>query len=211
MKKFTKHTGPVAILFQSNIDTDQILPKQFLKSVRRTGFGASLFYDWRFLNDGTLNPEFVLNKPRYAGASVLLTGRNFGCGSSREHAPWALAEYGFRVIIGPSFADIFYNKSIKTGLLPISLSENLIIELVKKCEQTNGYQITVDLEKCEVRDDSGFAERFTIDEFSRYCLLHGFDNIALTLQYEEKISIFETGEKMNYGAGFRDQKLTRSE
>ena len=191
MKAFTKHTGLAVPLFQANIDTDQIIPKQFLKSIKRTGFGANLFNDWRFTNDGETNPDFILNQPRYAGASVLLAGKNFGCGSSREHAPWALAEYGFQVIVAPSFADIFYNNSFKTGLLPITLSEETIASLVEKCEQTEGYEITADLEKCLITDDYGFSESFEVDEFRRYCLLNGLDDIGLTLKNENKISEFE--------------------
>ena len=191
MKAFTKHTGLAAPLFQANIDTDQIIPKQFLKSIKRTGFGANLFNDWRFTNDGEPNPDFILNAPRYAGASILLAGKNFGCGSSREHAPWALAEYGFRVIVAPSFADIFYNNSFKIGLLPVILSEEKIASLVEKCEQNEGYEITVDLEKLQISDECGFAETFEIDEFRRYCLLNGLDDIGLTLQNENKISEFE--------------------
>lgn len=191
MKKFSKHTGLVAPLFQANIDTDQIIPKQFLKSIKRTGFGANLFNDWRFNNDGTPNPEFVLNQPRYQGASVLLAGKNFGCGSSREHAPWALAEYGFRVIVAPSFADIFYNNSFKIGLLPVILSEEKIASVVAKCEQNEAYKITTDLEEYRILDASGFSENFEVDEFRRYCLLNGLDDIGLTLQNENKISEFE--------------------
>lgn len=191
MKVFTKHTGLAAPLFQANIDTDQIIPKQFLKSIKRTGFGANLFNDWRFTNDGEPNPDFILNAPRYAGASVLLAGKNFGCGSSREHAPWALAEYGFRIIVAPSFADIFYNNSFKIGLLPVILSEEKIASLVEECKQNEGYQITVDLEKLQISDKFGFAETFEVDEFRRYCLLNGLDDIGLTLQNENKISEFE--------------------
>jgi 3-isopropylmalate/(R)-2-methylmalate dehydratase small subunit len=191
MKAFTKHTGLAAPLFQANIDTDQIIPKQFLKSIKRTGFGANLFNDWRFTNDGEPNPDFILNAPRYAGASVLLAGKNFGCGSSREHAPWALAEYGFRAIVAPSFADIFYNNSFKIGLLPVILSEEKIASFVEKCEQNEGYEITVDLEKLQISDEFGFSESFEVDEFRRYCLLNGLDDIGLTLQNENKISEFE--------------------
>lgn len=191
MKAFIKHTGLVAPLFQANIDTDQIIPKQFLKSIKRTGFGANLFNDWRFTIDGRENPEFILNRPRYASASILLAGKNFGCGSSREHAPWALAEYGFRVIIAPSFADIFYNNSLKTGLLPVILDEEIISSLVEKCEQTESYELTADLEKCLISDILGFSAEFKIDEFRRYCLLNGLDDIGLTLQNENKINEFE--------------------
>lgn len=191
MEKFTKHTGLAAPLFQANIDTDQIIPKQFLKSIKRTGFGANLFNDWRFTNDGAPNPEFVLNQPRFQGASVLLAGKNFGCGSSREHAPWALAEYGFRVIVAPSFADIFYNNSFKIGLLPVILSEETIASLVEKCEQNAAYQLTTDLEESRIYDEFGFSENFEVDEFRRYCLLSGLDDIGLTLKNENLISEFE--------------------
>ena len=196
MEKFTTHRGLAAPLYQPNIDTDQIIPKQFLKSIARTGFGANLFNDWRYADDGTPNPEFILNKPCYKGASILLTGENFGCGSSREHAPWALAEYGFRVVIAPSFADIFYSNSLKTGLLPVVLNETKVAELVRRCEQTVDYQISVDLENCTVKDDFGLSENFKIAEFSRYCLLNGLDNIDLILQYESKITEFEVGRRI---------------
>lgn len=191
MNKFTKHTGLAVPLFQANIDTDQIIPKQFLKSIKRTGFGESLFYDWRYLNDETPNPEFVLNEPRYRGASILLAGKNFGCGSSREHAPWALMQYGFRVVIAPSFADIFYNNSLKNGLLPVVLAEEKISELVRRARQIEDYRITVDLENQTVSDTRDYREEFAINEFSRHCLLNGLDDIALTLQYEPEITAYE--------------------
>lgn len=192
MQKFTTHTGLVAPLFQANIDTDQIIPKQFLKSILRTGFGANLFNDWRFLHDGTPNPEFVLNQPRYKNASILPAGKNFGCGSSREHAPWALAEYGFRVIIAPSFADIFYNNSLKNGLLPIALVEEKVAEIVRLTIENENYELTIDLENQIVTDTQNFREAFSIDKFSRYRLLNGLDDIALTLQHESKIKTYET-------------------
>lgn len=191
MNKFTKHIGLVAPLFQANVDTDQIIPKQFLKSIKRTGFGVSLFFDWRYLNDGAPNPDFILNAPRYEGASVLLAGKNFGCGSSREHAPWALEEYGFRVIIAPSFADIFYNNSLKTGLLPVILEERKIAELVKRCEENEGYKIVADLENGVIHDEFGLNEKIEIDEFRRYCLLNGLDDIGLSLQNNESIEVYE--------------------
>ena len=191
MNKFTKHTGLVAPLFQANIDTDQIIPKQFLKSIRRTGFGANLFNDWRFSSDGTPNREFVLNTPRYKQATILLAGKNFGCGSSREHAPWALAEYGFRAVIAPSFADIFYNNSLKNGFLPVVLAEEKIAELVRRAAENENYQLTIDLEKQVVSDSLGFNEAFPVNDFSRYCLLNGLDDIALTLQHEPAISAYE--------------------
>jgi 3-isopropylmalate/(R)-2-methylmalate dehydratase small subunit len=191
MKPFVRHTGLVLPLDRSDVDTDQIIPKQFLKRIERTGFGQFLFYDWRFLEDGTPNPDFILNAPQYQGASVLLARRNFGCGSSREHAPWALADYGFRAIIAPSFADIFYNNSLKNGLLPVRLSEDLVDELFRRCRQNPGYQLTIDLEACVVRDDFGFEAEFQIDPFRRRCLLEGLDDIALTLQHEDKILAYE--------------------
>jgi len=191
MKPFVRHTGLVLPLDRSDVDTDQIIPKQFLKRIERTGFGQFLFYDWRFREDGTPNPDFILNNPQYRGASVLLTRRNFGCGSSREHAPWALADYGFRVLIAPSFADIFYNNSLKNGLLPVRLAEELVDELFRRCQQKPGYHLTIDLEACLVTDDSGFSAAFEIDPFRRRCLLQGLDDIGLTLQYEEKILAYE--------------------
>lgn len=208
MEKFTTHRGLAAPLYQPNIDTDQIIPKQFLKSIARTGFGANLFNDWRYANDGTPNPEFVLNKSRYKGASILLAGENFGCGSSREHAPWALAEYGFRVVIAPSFADIFYSNSLKTGLLPVVVTESKIAELVRKCEEIDDYQITVDLENCTVEDDFGLTENFKIAEFSRSCLLNGLDNIDLILQHEAKITEFEVERRLKRFA--RQEAETRA-
>jgi len=192
MKSFRIHTGIAAPLDRANVDTDQIIPKQFLKRIERTGFGEFLFYDWRYLNDGTPDPSFVLNEPRYAGASILVAGRNFGCGSSREHAPWALLEYGFRAIIAPSFADIFANNCTKNGVLPVVLSEEEVAELVHRVEATEGYRLTVDLENCVVRDDAGFSAGFYVDEFKRYCLLEGLDDIGLTLRHESKISEYES-------------------
>lgn len=183
--------GRVAPLYRANVDTDQIIPKQFLKRVERTGFGEFLFYDWRRAADGKPDPSFVLNQSRYAGASVLAAGKNFGCGSSREHAPWALADFGFRVIIAPSFADIFSNNCGKNGLLAVRLGEEEVGEIVRKCEEVPGYEVTVDLENREVRDERGLSAHFPIDEFTRYCLLNGLDEIGLTLQYEAEIGAFE--------------------
>lgn len=176
---------------RANVDTDQIIPKQFLKRIERTGFGQFLFFDWRFHDDGSENADFELNQPNTRGASVLLARRNFGSGSSREHAVWALADYGFRSVIAPSFADIFYNNSFKNGLLPIKLDEAQVEELFQRASQHNSYQLTVDLEKCEIRDEHGFLASFEIDEFRRHCLLNGLDDIALTLQHEDKITAFE--------------------
>ncbi len=191
MNKFTRHTGHAAPLYQPNIDTDQIIPKQFLKRIERTGYGEFLFYDWRFDSDGTPNADFVLNDPRYKGASVLIAGANFGCGSSREHAPWSLTDYGFSAVVAPSFADIFYNNSLKNGLLPVVLSEAEVAELAAKAADQENYELTIDLESQTVTDKQGFAARFEIDEFRKYCLLNGLDDIGLTLQNEAKISEYE--------------------
>jgi len=191
MRPFTKHTGLVLPMDRSNVDTDQIIPKQFLKRIERTGFGPFLFFDWRYLADGAPNPDFELNYPRYAGASILVARRNFGCGSSREHAPWALENYGFRVVIAPSFADIFYNNSFKNGLLPIRLDEAVVEDLFARAAAHEGYQLTVDLEANTITDGHGLALPFSIDDFRRHCLLNGLDDIALTLQHEEKIAVYE--------------------
>jgi 3-isopropylmalate/(R)-2-methylmalate dehydratase small subunit len=173
------------------VDTDQIIPKQFLKRIERTGFGQFLFYDWRFAADGVRNSGFVLDEPRYAGASILVAGRNFGCGSSREHAVWALADFGFRAVISSSFADIFANNSTKNGFLTVCLSEGEVAELMQRSRGVNDYQLTIDLEQCEVRDDQGFRAKFPIDEFVRHCLLNGLDDIGLTLQHEAEITDYE--------------------
>lgn len=179
MKAFTTHTGLVAPLDRANVDTDQIIPKQFLKRIERTGFGQFLFYDWRE------DPAFVLNDPRYQGATILVAGKNFGCGSSREHAPWALGEYGFRVIIAPSFADIFANNCFKNGMLPIALDEERVKELMTRTK------LTVDLETQMITDESGLKIPFVVNEFQRYCLLEGLDDIGLTLRHEDAISAYE--------------------
>lgn len=191
MRPFTTHTGFVVPLDRSNVDTDQIIPKQFLKRIERTGFGEFLFFDWRYQNDGSNNPEFVLNQPEYAGASVLLARRNFGCGSSREHAPWALENYGFRVIIAPSFADIFYNNCFKNGMLPIKLDEAAVEDLFARTAAHQGYKLIVDLEKCIITDAHGLSLPFEVDAFRRQCLLEGLDDIGLTLQHEAKITAYE--------------------
>jgi 3-isopropylmalate/(R)-2-methylmalate dehydratase small subunit len=185
MKPFRKHTGLVAPLDRANVDTDQIIPKQFLKRIERTGFGEFLFYDWRYLPDGQLDPSFVLNQPRYRGASILVAGKNFGCGSSREHAPWALGEFGFRVIIAPSFADIFANNCFKNGMLPITLPTEQVEELMHRNE------LTVDLERQTIEDESGLSIEFKVNEFQRYCLLEGLDDIGLTLRHEAAIRAYE--------------------
>jgi 3-isopropylmalate/(R)-2-methylmalate dehydratase small subunit len=191
MIPFRIHTGLVAPLARPNIDTDQIIPKQFLKRVERTGFGQFLFHDWRFKATGEPDPSFVLNEPKYAGASVLVVGRNFGCGSSREHAPWALADYGIRAIVAPSFADIFANNCAKNGLLPVVLPDAEVGELVARAEGVAGYELTVDLESCEVRDARGFRSAFYVEEFRRRCLLEGLDDIGLTLRHESDIARHE--------------------
>jgi 3-isopropylmalate/(R)-2-methylmalate dehydratase small subunit len=192
MQKFITHTGLVATLDRANVDTDQIIPKQFLKRIERTGFGQYLFYDWRFLEDGTTpNPEFNLNRPELKGASILIAQRNFGCGSSREHAPWALEDYGFRVIIAPSFADIFYNNCFKNGMLPIRLDESVVADLFERAKQP-GYTLTVDLNTQTITDAAGLKLSFDVDDFRRHCLLNGLDDIGLTLKHEDKISAYES-------------------
>jgi 3-isopropylmalate/(R)-2-methylmalate dehydratase small subunit len=192
MQPFTKHTGLVAPLDRVNVDTDQMVPKQFLKWVTREGYGRVLFYDWRYKEGEVPNPDFVLNQPRYQGASVLLARANFGCGSSREHAPWALLDYGFHAILAPSFADIFYNNCFKNGILPITLPNAQMDELFRKTERAEGYRLTVDLESQTITDDSGFRILFQIDPFRRDCLLNGWDDIGLTLRFADRIAAFES-------------------
>jgi 3-isopropylmalate/(R)-2-methylmalate dehydratase small subunit len=191
MKSFHIHTGLVAPLDKANVDTDQIIPKQFLKRIERTGFGEFLFFDWRYSPDGKLNPSFVLNESSYQGASILVAGKNFGCGSSREHAPWALAEYGFRVVIASSFADIFANNCFKNGMLAVALPEPVVAELMNRSQQNNGYELTVDLERQVLEDSKGLSITFGMGDFQRYCLLEGLDDIALTLRHEDEIKTFE--------------------
>jgi 3-isopropylmalate/(R)-2-methylmalate dehydratase small subunit len=201
MDKFTIHEGIVAPLDRANVDTDAIIPKQFLKSIRRTGFGPNLFDEWRYLDHGEpgqdnthrpLNPDFVLNQPRYQGASVLLARKNFGCGSSREHAPWALQQYGFRAIVAPSFADIFFNNCYKSGLLPIVLTEAQVDQLFNEVKAAPGFKLVVDLEKqCVTTADGSHTFPFAIDEFRKYCLLNGLDDIGLTLRHADEIRAFE--------------------
>jgi 3-isopropylmalate dehydratase, small subunit len=191
MQPFTKHTGLVVPLDRPNVDTDQIIPKQFLKRIERTGFGEFLFYDWRYLPDGTPNPEFIVNHPRYRNASILVTGKNFGCGSSREHAPWALAEYGIRTIIAPSFADIFANNCFKNGMLPIVLLESTVGEILQRTQENEGYKLLIDLQNQTVADEIGLSTRFQVSEFQRYCLLEGLDDIGLTLRHEDAIKAYE--------------------
>ena len=192
MKPFRTHRGLVAPLDRINVDTDQIIPKQFLKRIERTGFGQFLFYDWRFAADGKKSGDFILDEPRYAGASILLAGKNFGCGSSREHAVWALADFGFRAVISSSFADIFANNSTKNGFLTVRLSDDEVGELVRRAREVNDYRLTIDLEQCEVRDVQSFRAKFPIDDFVRHCLLNGLDDIGLTLQHEAEIASYET-------------------
>ncbi|MCO7565842.1 3-isopropylmalate dehydratase small subunit [Pseudomonas sp. S 311-6] len=213
MKAFTQHTGLVAPLDRANVDTDQIIPKQFLKSIKRTGFGPNLFDEWRYLDVGQpyqdnskrpLNPEFVLNHERYQGASVLLARENFGCGSSREHAPWALDEYGLRCIIAPSFADIFFNNSFKNGLLPIILADEEVDELFRQVEANPGYQLTIDLQAQAVTRPDGKVLPFEIDAFRKHCLLNGLDDIGLTLQDSDAIRAFEQQHRASQPWLFRD-------
>ena len=192
MQAFTKLTGVVAAMDRANVDTDQIIPKQFLKRIERTGFGQFLFFDWRLLDDGSDNPEFELNQPNARGASILLARRNFGSGSSREHAVWALEDYGFRVVLAPSFADIFFSNCFKNGVLPIKLSESLIDDLFARVAQHAPYRMTVDLETCTLTDEHGLSVEFEVQSFRRHCLLNGLDDIALTLEQESKITQYET-------------------
>lgn len=191
MLPFRVHTGVAAPLDLPNVDTDQIIPKQFLKRVERTGFGQFLFYDWRYTADGEPDSSFVLNEQRYEGASILVAGRNFGCGSSREHAPWALLDYGFRAVVAPSFADIFQNNCTKNGVLPVVLSDEEVAELLRRAREVENYRLTVDLERREVRDEQGFLATFVCDEFRRQCLLEGLDDIGLTLRHESQIRDYE--------------------
>ena len=206
MKAFTQHSGLVAPLDRANVDTDQIIPKQFLKSIKRSGFGRNLFDEWRYMDVGQpgqdcanrpLNQDFVLNFPRYQGASVLLARENFGCGSSREHAPWALEEYGFRSVIAPSYADIFFNNSFKNGMLPIILTEAEVDELFLQCEATEGYQLSVDLAALTVTRPDGKVYHFEVDAFRKHCLLNGLDDIGLTLQEDQAIAAFEAKHRQS--------------
>jgi len=200
MQKFTLHQGLVAPMDRENVDTDAIIPKQFLKSIRKTGFGQNLFDEWRYLDAGfpgqdphtrKPNPEFVLNLPRYRGASILLARKNFGCGSSREHAPWALEQYGFRAIIAPSYADIFFDNSFKNGLLPIVLGDALVNQLFDEAAAFPGYDLTIDLNRQVIVKPGGEKISFEVQAFRKYCLLNGFDDIGLTLRHADKIKAFE--------------------
>lgn len=200
MQPFTTHTGIVAPLDRANVDTDQIIPKQFLKRIERTGFGQFLFFDWRFLPDGSPNPAFELNRPTSAGASILLARRNFGCGSSREHAPWALADYGFRVVIAPTFADIFHSNCFQNGMLPIKLTEEDVGELFRRAAEAAAanrpYRLEVDLRAGTVQDDAGFTRTFSVDPFRKRCLLEGLDDIGLSLQHADRITAWEQAHGM---------------
>lgn len=204
MDKFTQLNGLVLPLDRANVDTDAIIPKQFLKSIKRSGFGVNLFDDWRYLDTGEpgmdnstrpVNEDFILNKPRYKGAQVMLARENFGCGSSREHAPWALQDYGFRVVIAPSYADIFFNNCFKNGILPIILDEQVVDKLFKEVEATEGYQLNVDLEAQTVTSPSGESIAFEVDAFRKHCLLNGLDDIGLTLQHTDDIKAYEESRK----------------
>jgi len=191
MRCFTQHTGLVVPMDRADVDTDQIIPKQFLKRIERTGFGRFLFFDWRFNDDGSDNPQFVLNRPEFAGASILLARSNFGCGSSREHAPWALEDYGFRALIAPSFADIFYNNCFKNAILPVKLDEATVDDLFARVAEHAGYRLDVDLQACKITDGHGLAMSFQVDDFRRQCLLEGLDDVALTLEHEGAIDAYE--------------------
>jgi len=200
MEKFIRREGLVAPMDRANVDTDSIIPKQYLKSIKRTGYGPNLFDEWRYLDHGEpgmdhsrrpLNPEFVLNQPRYRGATVLLARENFGCGSSREHAPWALLQYGFQTVIAPSFADIFYTNSLKNGLLLIRLDAKIVDRLFSESRGAEGYRLAVDLERQTVTTPGGESFKFEIDPFAKHCLMNGLDEISLTLQHAEQIKVFE--------------------
>jgi len=204
MDQFTQLNGLVAPMDRANVDTDAIIPKQFLKSIKRSGFGPNLFDEWRYLDHGEpgmdnskrpLNPEFVLNQPRYQGAQVLLARENFGCGSSREHAPWALADYGFRAIVAPSYADIFYNNCFKNGLLPIVLDAAIVDKLFRDAASSEGYRLDIDLEAQNVTTPGGESFRFDIDDFRKYCLLNGLDDIGLTMRHVDKIKAYEDSRR----------------
>jgi 3-isopropylmalate/(R)-2-methylmalate dehydratase small subunit len=199
MQAFTSHDGVVAALDRANVDTDQIIPKQFLKRIERTGFGQYLFYDWRFLADGSPDPQFELNQPAAAGGTILLARRNFGCGSSREHAPWALADYGFRAVIAPTFADIFYSNCFSNGILPIRLDEEDVGELFRRAaaaSEAGQYRLHIDLANCRLQDTDGFARSFEVEPFRQRCLLEGLDNIALALRHTDAIDAWEAAHGM---------------
>lgn len=195
MQSYKTHTSIAAAMNRSNVDTDQIIPKQFLKKVERTGFGIHLFNDWRYLDDGSNNPEFELNQPEAQGAKILVAGDNFGCGSSREHAPWAIEDYGFNTVISTSFADIFFNNCFKNGILPIKVTEDELAALFEELEATPGSQFTVNLEEQQITTPGGITIHFDVDPFRKHSLLEGLDDIGWTLQHEEKISAFESNQK----------------
>jgi len=197
MQPFTTHTGIVATMDRANVDTDQIIPKQFLKRIQRTGFGQFLFFDWRFNDDESDNPNFELNRAEFQSASVLVARRNFGCGSSREHAVWALADYGFRVVIAPSFADIFFSNCFKNGVLPIRLDESVVDDLFQRTASTPGYELSVDLRQQKISDESGLEIGIEIEESRRHSLLNGLDDIAQTLQHKDRITAYENSRQMS--------------
>jgi 3-isopropylmalate/(R)-2-methylmalate dehydratase small subunit len=192
MEPFRTLTAPAAPLDRTNVDTDQIIPKQFLKRIERTGYGEFLFFDWRRTADGDPNPQFELNDPRYKGAQILIAGKNFGCGSSREHAAWALSDYGFRAVIAPTFADIFFSNAGKNGIVLVRLSEEQVAELMHKAQSVAGYKLTVSLADQTVSDDTGFKASFEIDPFRKFCLMDGLDDIGLTLRHEKALDAFES-------------------
>ncbi len=195
MRPFHVHTGVVAPLLRPNIDTDQIIPKQFLKRIERTGFGPFLFFDWRFDSEGNPRKDFVLNQPEFRDASILVAGKNFGCGSSREHAPWAIEDFGIRVVIAPTFADIFFNNCRNSGVLAIVTGEDNVNAIGSRAESSPGYQLTVDLENCKVYDSGGFSFSFDIDAFTRRCFLEGLDDIGLTLKHDAEIAAYEQAHR----------------
>ena len=198
MEKYTKHTSVAALMNRNNVDTDQIIAKQFLKKVERTGFGIHLFHDWRFLDDGTPNPDFELNNPNFAGAKVLIAGDNFGCGSSREHAPWAIEDFGFNTIVSTSFADIFYNNCFKNGILPIVVNAETLKALMSEVSANEGVAFTVDLENQSLSTPGGQQVSFEIDGFRKHNLLNGLDDIGLTLMHTDKISEYESKHKTQF-------------
>jgi 3-isopropylmalate/(R)-2-methylmalate dehydratase small subunit len=197
MQPFRTHTGLAAPLDRANVDTDQIIPKQFLKRIERTGFGQYLFNDWRRKPSGEENPDFVLNQQPFRRATILVADKNFGCGSSREHAVWALADFGFRAVIAPSFADIFANNSVKNGFLTVTLTEQQVSDLLRRASDRENYQLTIDLEQQSVSDNQGFHAKFHVDDFVRHCLLEGLDDIGLTLQHETEIAAYEARHRLS--------------
>ncbi|MFD2213763.1 3-isopropylmalate dehydratase small subunit [Metabacillus endolithicus] len=197
MQPFTTHKGKVAVLNRTNVDTDQIIPKQFLKRIEKTGYGRFAFFDWRYLPDGSENPEFELNQEKSKGATILLAGENFGCGSSREHAPWALSDYGFKAILAPSYADIFHQNCLKNGLLPITL-EQAVLDLIREKSNAEGFELTVNLEKQEITDQNGLVQTFDVDPYWKDMLLHGKDEIDLTLHYDNQIKHYEETRRASF-------------